>query len=241
VAQPLAAQREHREVDGLDARGGGRGLVVGELASHGRVLRLGFAPAAPVPAARWRLPPRAMLRRVVSPPNAISLVRVLLVPAVMALILADFAHHELWAAGAYVAAAASDTLDGFLARRRAWVTVTGVFLDPLADKLLVSGALVALVQAGRTNAWVAMIVIAREFAVSGLRLVAATHDDVVSASGLGKLKTFSQNVAIVALILFDPARFAVRALVGLALVLTVWSFVDYALRLRRHFVSAGDA
>ena len=114
-------------------------------------------------------------------PNLISTARVLLVPAVMALILAGFDGHERWAAAVYLVAALSDSLDGYLARRKGWITVTGTFLDPLADKLLVSGALIALVQIHELSAWVAMVVIAREFAVQGLRMVAAAGQDVIAA------------------------------------------------------------
>ena len=84
--------------------------------------------------------------------------------------------------------------------------MTGTFLDPLADKLLVSAALVCLVQIHEISAWVAMIVIAREFAVQGLRMVAAAENDVISASWLGKYKTLSQNVAIIAVLVDDSHR-----------------------------------
>ena len=171
-----------------------------------------------------------------SPPNAISIVRVLLVPVVMLLVLARFEGHERWAAAVYAIAAASDSLDGYLARTRGWVTVAGTFLDPLADKLLVSGALVALVQVNRVSAWVAMVVIGREFAVTGLRMVAAAEQEVVGASQLGKLKTFSQNAAVVALLLVAPPSVWVDVLLGVAVALTVVSLVDYAARMGRHLL-----
>ena len=168
-------------------------------------------------------------------PNLISTARVLLVPAVMALILAGFDGHERWAAAVYLVAALSDSLDGYLARRKGWVTVTGTFLDPLADKLLVSAALVCLVQIHELSAWVAMIVIAREFAVQGLRMVAAAENDVISASRLGKYKTLSQNVAIIAVLVDNSHRLITDILIGVAVVLTIYSFVDYAARASRHF------
>jgi CDP-diacylglycerol--glycerol-3-phosphate 3-phosphatidyltransferase len=168
-------------------------------------------------------------------PNLISLVRVALVPVIMALILADFSNHERWAAVAYCVAAASDSLDGYLARSRGWVTVAGAFLDPLADKLLVTGAMLALVEVGRLSAWAAMAIVAREFAVSGLRMIAATGREVIAASWTGKLKTLSQNLAVVALLVVDDHRLAVDALVILAIVLSWWSLVGYAARARRHF------
>jgi CDP-diacylglycerol--glycerol-3-phosphate 3-phosphatidyltransferase len=169
-------------------------------------------------------------------PNLISTARVLLVPAVMALILADFDGHERWAAAVYLVAALSDSLDGYIARRKGWVTVTGPFLDPLADKLLVSAALICLVQIHEVSAWIAMIVIAREFAVQGLRMVAAAGQDVIAASWLGKYKTLSQNVAIIALLVDDSHHLVTDALLGVAVALTLYSFADYAARASRHFM-----
>ncbi len=117
-----------------------------------------------------------------------------------------------------------------MARRRHQSTVLGAFLDPLADKLLVSAALIALVQLGKLSAWIAMLIIAREFAVSGLRMVAAAENVVIPASRWGKVKTASQMVAIVALILAPRTVLGVHLdpwLVVLAVVLTVVSGVDY--------------
>ena len=175
-----------------------------------------------------------------TPPNAITLARMLVVPVVVWLILADFANHERWAAVAYAIAASTDSLDGFLARRRGWTSVGGTFLDPLADKLLVVGALTALVEEGRVSAWVVLIIVAREFAVTGLRLVAAGEDEVIGASQLGKLKAFSQNVMVVCLLLAAPDARWTDIVVAIALILTVWSFADYFWRGRHHFLAAAD-
>ena len=173
-----------------------------------------------------------------TPPNAITLARMLVVPVVVWLILADFANHERWAAVAYGVAASTDSLDGFLARRRGWTSVGGVFLDPLADKLLVMGALIALVEQARVSAWVVLIIVAREFAVTGLRLVAAAGGaSVIAASQLGKLKAFSQNVMVVCLLLAARDADWTDIVVGVALVLTVWSFADYFWRGRHHFLA----
>jgi CDP-diacylglycerol--glycerol-3-phosphate 3-phosphatidyltransferase len=176
-----------------------------------------------------------------TPPNAITLARMLVVPVVVWLILADFADHERWAALAYAVAATTDSLDGYLARRRNWTSVGGVFLDPLADKLLVVGALVALVQESRVSTWVVLVIVAREFAVTGLRLVAAGGATVISASQLGKLKTFSQNVMIVSLLLADRGAGWTDVVVAIALALTVWSFADYFWRGRHHFLAQAAA
>lgn len=173
-----------------------------------------------------------------TPPNAITLARMLVVPVVVWLILADFANHERWAAVAYGVAASTDSLDGFLARRRDWTSVGGVFLDPLADKLLVMGALIALIEQARVSAWVVLIIVAREFAVTGLRLVAAAGGaSVIAASPLGKLKTFSQNVMVVCLLLAARDADWTDVVVAIALVLTLWSFAEYFWRGRHHFLA----
>jgi CDP-diacylglycerol---glycerol-3-phosphate 3-phosphatidyltransferase len=166
-------------------------------------------------------------------PNLISTARVLLVPAVMALILAGFDGHERWAAAVYLVAALSDSLDGYLARRQGWITVTGTFLDPLADKLLVSAALISLVELNRLAAWVAMVIIAREFSVTGLRLIAAAENVVIAASPWGKVKTTFQVAAIIALILDDPPHAVTTVLVACAVAATIWSGIEY-------FISARD-
>ncbi len=172
-----------------------------------------------------------------TPPNAITLARMLVVPVVVWLILADFANHERWAAVAYGIAASTDSLDGYLARRRGWTSVGGVFLDPLADKLLVMGALIALIEQARVSAWVVLVIVAREFAVTGLRLVAAGGSSVIGASQLGKLKAFSQNVMVVCLLLADRDAGWTDIVVAIALVLTIWSFADYFWRGRHHFLA----
>jgi CDP-diacylglycerol---glycerol-3-phosphate 3-phosphatidyltransferase len=133
-------------------------------------------------------------------PNAISLFRVAMVPVFMVFLLADVPGRYVVALCVFVVAAASDWLDGYLARKRGQTSVLGAFLDPLADKLLVTAALVSLVQLGELMAWAAMVVIARELAVTGLRMVAAARGVVISASGWGKIKTASQMAVIVALI-----------------------------------------
>lgn len=169
-------------------------------------------------------------------PNSISFFRVLMVPVFMVFLLADVPGGDVVALVVFVIAAASDFLDGYFARRTKQVTVLGAFLDPLADKLLVTAALVSLVGLGELSAWIAMVVIARELAISGLRMVAAVEGVVISASGWGKLKTASQMLAIAALII-EPrwlkpewtlwGRSVTWYLVMLMLALTVISGFDY--------------
>ncbi|MHB9148718.1 MAG: CDP-diacylglycerol--glycerol-3-phosphate 3-phosphatidyltransferase [Thermoleophilia bacterium] len=179
-------------------------------------------------------------------PNAITFFRILLIPVFMVFLLGalpfgdDPARSDelsaLISAGIFVLAAASDSLDGYFARRRRQVTVLGAFLDPLADKLLVSAALLALIELHRLSAWVAMVIIAREFAVSGLRMVAAAESVIIPASRWGKAKTASQMAAILAVIL-EPSytiwgRTISWYLIALAVALTVWSGADYFLKAR---------
>jgi CDP-diacylglycerol---glycerol-3-phosphate 3-phosphatidyltransferase len=173
-------------------------------------------------------------------PNSISLIRVLLVPLLMIFMLVRIPAGDIVALIILAVAAGSDSLDGYLARRRGQTTVMGVFLDPLADKLLVAAALVSLVALDRLSAWIAMVVIAREFAVSGLRMMAAVQNVVISASKWGKTKTVSQIVTIAALIV-KPRWFSSWNLWGhnvtwylvvLMLVLTGASGIDYFVHAR---------
>jgi len=123
-----------------------------------------------------------------------------MVPVFMVFLLADIPGGYAVALGVFVVAAASDWLDGYIARLRGQTSAVGALLDPLADKLLVTAALVSLVELGELSAWAAMVVIARELAVTGLRMVAAARNVVISASGWGKIKTACQMAVIVTLI-----------------------------------------
>ncbi|NLV72402.1 MAG: CDP-diacylglycerol--glycerol-3-phosphate 3-phosphatidyltransferase [Actinobacteria bacterium] len=159
-----------------------------------------------------------------------------MIPVFMVFLLADVPGGDIVALCVFVVAAASDFLDGYFARRNQQVTVLGAFLDPLADKLLVMAALVSLVSLGDLSAWVAMVVIARELAISGLRMVAAVQNVVISASRWGKIKTASQMLAIAVLIIeprwLDPGwtlwgQTVSWYLVMIMLVFTVLSGIDY--------------
>ena len=165
-------------------------------------------------------------------PNWLSVGRILLIPVFMVALLGRLPEGDLVAVVIFAVAAGTDKLDGYLARSRQETTTFGVFLDPLADKLLVSAALISLVELNRLAAWVAMVIIAREFMVSGLRMVAASQHVVIAASQWGKVKTTAQVVAIAALIVDNPPHAVTTALVAFAVAVTLWSGIDYFIESR---------
>jgi CDP-diacylglycerol---glycerol-3-phosphate 3-phosphatidyltransferase len=166
-------------------------------------------------------------------PNTLTVIRILLVPVVVVALLDETPNGDAIAAGVFALAAFTDTLDGYIARQRDAVTTFGKLMDPIADKLLVAAALIALVSLNRLAAWIAMVIIAREFAVTGLRLVAAEQGVVIQASWLGKAKTTLQIAAIICLIAVDPAPLGVDLLVYAAVAVTVISGIDYFFGFRR--------
>jgi CDP-diacylglycerol--glycerol-3-phosphate 3-phosphatidyltransferase len=166
-------------------------------------------------------------------PNALTMLRILAVPVVVVALLGETPNGDVIAAIVFAAAALTDGLDGYFARSRGSITTFGKLMDPLADKLLIIGALVSLVSLGRLEAWVAMVIIAREVAVTILRTIAAERGLVIAASWLGKAKTVLQIAAVIALIAADPAPAWVDVLVYIALAVTVISGADYFFGLRR--------
>src|ERR687893_113136 len=132
-------------------------------------------------------------------PNVLTLVRILLVPVVVVALLDATPNGSILAAGVFALAAATDGIDGYLARSRQSITNFGKLMDPIADKLLIAAALISLVSADRLAGWVAMVIIAREFAVTVLRATAGAQGVVIPASPLGKVKTVTQIAAILAL------------------------------------------
>jgi CDP-diacylglycerol--glycerol-3-phosphate 3-phosphatidyltransferase len=167
-------------------------------------------------------------------PNVLTVVRILLVPVLVAVLLQETPGGSWVAAGVFALAALTDTLDGYLARSRQSVTTFGKVMDPIADKLLVAAALITLVSLDRVEPWVAMVIIAREFAVSGLRVAAGIQGVVIPASRLGKAKTITQVAAILALIAaHDAGDLWVQVLVYVAVATTIASGADYFLGFRR--------
>jgi CDP-diacylglycerol---glycerol-3-phosphate 3-phosphatidyltransferase len=167
-------------------------------------------------------------------PNVLTVVRILLVPVLVVALLEKTGGGDLLAAIVFAVASLTDAIDGYLARSRNWVTTFGKLMDPIADKLLIIAALVALVSLGRLEAWVAMVIIAREFAVTVLRVAAGTQQGVViSASSFGKVKTAVQVLMVMALIAFDERPLWITLLVYLTVIVTVLSGADYFFGLRR--------
>ena len=166
-------------------------------------------------------------------PNVLTMLRILAVPVIVVALLGETPNGDALAAGVFALAALTDGLDGYIARRRRDITTFGKLMDPLADKVLIIAALVSLVSLGRLAAWVAMVIIARELAVTGLRAVAAEQGVVIAASWLGKLKTALQVTAVFALIIWNPSPTAVDVLVYLSVAATVISGADYFFGLRR--------
>lgn len=171
-------------------------------------------------------------------PNFLTLGRIILVPIFMVALLIDTARGHYWAAFIFVLASVTDFLDGYLARKNNQITNFGKIMDPLADKLLVSAALICLVELSDVPAWIVVLILGREFAVTGLRTLAAADGIVVAASKLGKYKTVSQMIALVLLILKENVVAVVGFDLGiwvlyLALVLTLYSGFDYFAKLSK--------
>ncbi len=169
-------------------------------------------------------------------PNKLTVLRMILVPVFMVVYMIEaLPYHTAIAAVIFIIASLTDWLDGYLARKNNLVTNFGKFMDPLADKLLVTGALLCLMERDIVAYWVVMIIIAREFIVSGLRLVAVTKGIVIAAGKLGKLKTVVQLIAITAAILNLPTL-VVDILIYLSAFLTLLSGVDYLVKNRKVFL-----
>ncbi len=166
-------------------------------------------------------------------PNVLTMLRILAVPVIVVGLLGETPNGDALAAGVFALAALTDGLDGYFARSRDAVTTFGKLMDPLADKLLIVAALISLVSLDRLAAWVAMVIIARELAVTGLRAVAVERGIVIAASPLGKVKTILQVAAVIALIAADPSPVWVDVLVYVAVAMTLISGVDYIFGLRR--------
>ncbi len=162
--------------------------------------------------------------------SKITLIRVAFIPAFMVLMYLSGGQTNLWqwaAFGVFVIASITDFIDGHIARKYSQVSDFGKFLDPLADKLLVISAMVMLCQWGRMPAWALMIVLTREFAVTGLRLVAVGKGTVIAAGWSGKVKTASTMIGLCAQIAFPTLQWLDWIVVGIIVVTTVYSGIEY--------------
>ncbi|MCX7714861.1 MAG: CDP-diacylglycerol--glycerol-3-phosphate 3-phosphatidyltransferase [Clostridia bacterium] len=169
--------------------------------------------------------------------NKITLLRVVLVPIFMFFLMKNNYTCQLIALAIFLFAAATDGVDGYIARKYNQITTFGKFVDPLADKMLTTSALVVLLYYGRVSPWAVVIILAREFIVMGVRLVAGAEGKVIAASFWGKLKTVTQMVAVIAAIVLlgggfspVPAKLITDILIWLSVVITVFSGVDYLVK-----------
>lgn len=186
-------------------------------------------------------------------PNKITIARIMLIPFFMIVMLIDFNWGDVTigsesipvahivGAIIFIIASTTDWIDGYFARKLGLVTNLGKFLDPLADKLLVSAAFIILVEIGSAPSWMVILIISREFAVTGLRLVLANEGEVVAANMLGKIKTWTQIIAIASLLLhnipfsFFNVPFADIAL-WIAVIFTIISGLDYFMKNKKAFI-----
>ncbi len=166
-------------------------------------------------------------------PNVLTVLRILLVPVLVVALLLETPNGDLLAAFVFALASVTDYADGYLARRADAISTFGKLMDPIADKLLILAALVALVSLERVQAWVAMVIIGREFAVTATRMAASQQGVVVPAAAWGKAKTCVQVVCVFLLIAVDGSPLWLDGIVYLTVAITLVSGVDYFLGLRR--------
>ena len=163
-------------------------------------------------------------------PNSLTLLRIFLIPILVVVLLTKFDGKEYVGLAIFLVASATDFFDGFLARRHKKVTRLGILLDPVADKLLMSAAFISLVELGLAPAWMVVIIIGREFAVSGLRSIASQQGVTIAASPLGKTKMVTQVIAIALLILgyqLGEFMFTGQVALWLVMIFALGSAIDY--------------
>ena len=176
-------------------------------------------------------------------PNKLTIIRVCLIPFFVAALLFDHGENYTMRIAAnvlFIVASLTDLFDGKIARKYNLVTNFGKFMDPLADKLLVCSSLICLIELGQLPAWVVIIIISREFIISGFRLVAADNGVVIAASYWGKFKTTFQMIAVI-LLIFDiqALTLVTNIVVVIAVALTIISLVDYVMKNRKILTEGG--
>ena len=176
-------------------------------------------------------------------PNKLTLLRIIMIPLFVILLLLEGGQNQYLRIAALIVfclASFTDFLDGQIARKRNLVTDFGKFMDPLADKLLVCSALICLIELNQLPAWYVIVIIAREFIISGFRLVAADKGIVIAASWWGKFKTTFQMLTVILLIIDIPVlKLITDIIAGIALVLTIVSLVDYMIKNIRVITEGG--
>ena len=177
----------------------------------------------------------------VNVPNFITIIRILSIPILIVVLLSQFKGSEITGFAIFLLAALTDMLDGIWARRKNQITTIGKLLDPIADKLLVASALICLVELGTLASWMAIILIGRGIAVTGLRAIASSQGHQIQASGMGKIKMWVEATAISLLILGSNilGQFYILALIGiwLAIAVSLISGAEYFLKFRFLFAS----
>ncbi len=166
-------------------------------------------------------------------PISLTLLRIFFIPLLVVLLLTKGRNMDLVAVGVFWLAATTDLLDGYLARKRGQVTTLGILLDPIADKLLTSAAFISLVELGLVPAWMVVIIVGREFAVTGLRAIAASRGLLLEASELGKAKMLFQVVAITVILFerrFPGLHVLGEILLWLVVLFSMWSATLYFLK-----------
>ncbi len=164
-------------------------------------------------------------------PNKLTLLRIIMIPFFLLVLYLNVPYANYWALAIFVVASLTDMLDGKIARKYHLVTDFGKFADPLADKMLVTAAMLWFVEIGQMPGWALLIVIVREFAVSGLRMIASDKGRVIAAAWSGKIKTASTMVCIVLMFLEIPPMLN-TACVAVIVVTTIWSGVEYFVKNR---------
>jgi CDP-diacylglycerol--glycerol-3-phosphate 3-phosphatidyltransferase len=188
-----------------------------------------------------RLPISQENKEIFNLPNSITMVRIAVMPVLFLLVLSPGRIFSFIIAILFIAASVTDFLDGYIARRYNIVTKMGKLLDPIADKLLISTAMIMMIPIGRIPAWIVAVIIMRDIFVDGLRSIASSEGLIIQARTLGKQKTLCQIIAVSALLIHYPIFWIDAHVVGtvilyISLILTVWSGVDYYRQFHRDII-----
>ena len=162
--------------------------------------------------------------------NKLTIARVVMIPLFLLVLYLNVPGASYWALGIFIVASLTDTLDGYIARHYNQTTDFGKFMDPLADKCLVTAAMLWFVEIGQMPGWALLIVIVREFGVSGLRMVAADKGRVIAAGWSGKVKTASTMVCICLMLLLPHSHEITNLCVAIIVLITIWSGVEYFMK-----------